>query len=89
MSHTAAQALVIVVITMRAPFSRRTAPPRLVMGYLSQGHSIAALENCALPSICSHADELTFWPPPSNVCPPHVLVRRGIIDSPSTHAMSL
>ena len=74
---------------MRAPFSRRTAPPRLVMGYLSQGHSIAALENCALPSICSHTDELSFHSSLWCVSPPHVLVRRNMMRSPSTQAMSL
>ena len=30
--------------TMRAPSASRREPPRLVMGYFSQGHSIAALE---------------------------------------------
>jgi hypothetical protein len=36
--------------TLSALSARRSVPPRLVMGYLSQGHSMAALANCALPS---------------------------------------
>ena len=38
---------------MRAPSARWTEPPRLVMGYFSHGHSMAALAKCALPSICT------------------------------------
>ena len=41
---------------MRAPSARWTEPPKLVMGYFSQGHSMAALEKCALPSICTSGD---------------------------------
>lgn len=39
--------------TFRALSARRTVPPRLVRGYFSQGHAIAALAKCALPSTCA------------------------------------
>ena len=39
-------------LALRALSAMRTVPPRFVIGYFSQGHAMAALAKCALPSTC-------------------------------------